>query len=72
MSIQDPQPERRFARRGWITFDRNVNVKDICWNLNNLRVSVGLNHCFWAGLLAIFYKSIGNTDTNTLFSMQCQ
>lgn len=38
VSIQDPQPERRFARRGWITFDRNVNVKDICWNLNNLRV----------------------------------
>lgn len=38
LSIQDPQPERRFVRRGWITFDRTVNVKDICWNLNNLRL----------------------------------
>lgn len=29
----------RFFRRGWITFDRSVNIKEICWELNNLRVS---------------------------------
>ena len=29
----------RFFRRGWITFDRSVNIKEICWDLNNIRVS---------------------------------
>lgn len=36
--LQDPQPERRFLRRGWVTFDHTVNVKEICWNLNNIRL----------------------------------
>lgn len=31
----------RFFRRGWVTFDRSVNIKEICWNLQNIRVSVG-------------------------------
>lgn len=38
--LQDPQPERRFLRRGWVTFEHSVNVKEICWNLNNIRVSL--------------------------------
>jgi len=38
VALQEPQPERRFARRGWVTFDRTVNVKDICFALNNIRV----------------------------------
>ena len=38
VALQDPQPERRFFRRGWVTFDRTVNIKDICWNLNNIRL----------------------------------
>jgi len=37
--LQDPQPERRFMRRGWLTFDHKVNIKEICWNLNNIRVN---------------------------------
>jgi len=36
--LQDPQPDRRFMRRGWLTFDHTVNIKEICWNLNNTRV----------------------------------
>lgn len=36
--LQDPQPDRRFMRRGWLTFDHSVNIKEICWNLNNIRV----------------------------------
>jgi hypothetical protein len=24
-----------------VTFDRSVNIKEICWNLQNIRVSVG-------------------------------
>lgn len=37
-ALQDPQPERRWSRRGWVTFDKSVNIKDICWNLNNIRL----------------------------------
>uniref|UniRef100_A0A0L8I2E3 Serrate RNA effector molecule homolog n=1 Tax=Octopus bimaculoides TaxID=37653 RepID=A0A0L8I2E3_OCTBM len=38
VALQDPQPERRFFRRGWVTFERYVNIKEICWNLNNIRL----------------------------------
>ncbi|XP_064473605.1 serrate RNA effector molecule homolog isoform X5 [Ornithodoros turicata] len=38
VAIADPQPERRFFRRGWVTFERTVNIKEICWNLNNIRL----------------------------------
>lgn len=38
LSIADPLPERRWFRRGWVTFDRDVNIKEICWNLNNVRL----------------------------------
>ena len=42
VAIQEPQPERRFARRGWVTFDRHCNVKDVCFALNNIRVRAEL------------------------------
>lgn len=38
VAIADPVIERRFFRRGWITFKRDVNIKEICWNLNNIRL----------------------------------
>jgi len=38
VSLSDPSPDRQFYRRGWITFDRTVNIKDLCWNLSNIRV----------------------------------
>ena len=38
VAIADPQPDRRFFRRGWVSFERNVNIKEICWNLNNIRL----------------------------------
>nr|XP_058954970.1 serrate RNA effector molecule homolog B-like isoform X2 [Pocillopora verrucosa] len=38
VALSDPSPERKFVRRGWITFDRSVNIKEICWDLNNIRV----------------------------------
>ncbi|XP_060066820.1 serrate RNA effector molecule homolog [Ylistrum balloti] len=38
VALQDPQPERNFFRRGWVTFERDVNIKEICWNLNNIRL----------------------------------
>ncbi|KAJ8867715.1 hypothetical protein PR048_031518 [Dryococelus australis] len=38
VAIADPQPERKWFRRGWVTFERHVNIKEICWNLNNIRL----------------------------------
>ncbi|KAF6720282.1 Serrate RNA effector molecule-like protein A [Oryzias melastigma] len=35
VALSDPQPERRFFRRCWVTFDRGVNIKETCWNLQN-------------------------------------
>ncbi|XP_034034535.1 serrate RNA effector molecule homolog isoform X2 [Thalassophryne amazonica] len=36
--LSDPHPERRFFRRCWVTFDRGVNIKEVCWNLQNIRL----------------------------------
>lgn len=38
VALSDPAPERGFYRRGWITFDSNVDVKKICWNLQNIKI----------------------------------
>lgn len=38
VAIADPAVERRWFRRGWITFKRDVNIKEICWNLNSIRL----------------------------------
>lgn len=38
VAIADPLVERRWFRRGWVTFQREVNIKEICWNLNNIRI----------------------------------
>lgn len=37
VAFSHPQDER-FFRRCWVTFDHSVNIKDICWNLNNIRL----------------------------------
>lgn len=37
-AIADPQHERRWFRRGWITFERDVKIKEICYSLNNIRL----------------------------------
>lgn len=38
VAIADPLVERRWFRRGWVTFKRDTNIKEICWNLNNIRL----------------------------------
>lgn len=40
IALSDPAPERGFFRRGWVTFDANVDVKKICWSLQNIKVSL--------------------------------
>uniref|UniRef100_A0A0B7B5L3 Arsenite-resistance protein 2 homolog n=2 Tax=Arion vulgaris TaxID=1028688 RepID=A0A0B7B5L3_9EUPU len=37
-ALQDPQAERRFFRRGWVTFSEDCNIKEVCWSLNNIRL----------------------------------
>ena len=38
VALSDPSPDRRWARRAWATFEHTVNIKDICWNLSNIRI----------------------------------
>ena len=36
--ITDPAPERKFFRRGWVTFDHSVQIRNICYELNSTKV----------------------------------
>lgn len=38
VALADPQPERRWMRRGWVTFKRDANIKEICWKFNTVRL----------------------------------
>ncbi|CAB3407324.1 unnamed protein product [Caenorhabditis bovis] len=38
LALSDGIAERKFYRRGWATFKRDVNIKEICWNLNSVRI----------------------------------
>lgn len=38
LALAEPQPERRWLRRGWLTFKRDANIKEICWHFNNIRL----------------------------------
>jgi hypothetical protein len=37
IALSDPAPERGFYRRGWITFEPQIDVKKICWNLQSVK-----------------------------------
>ena len=37
-AIADPASDRRWFRRGWITFERDVKIKEICYSLNSIRL----------------------------------
>ena len=38
VALSDPTAERGFFRRGWVTFESNVDVKKICWSLQNIKI----------------------------------
>ncbi|XP_037533378.1 serrate RNA effector molecule homolog [Nematolebias whitei] len=38
VALSDPQAERSFFRRCWVTFDRSINIKETCWSLQNIRL----------------------------------
>ena len=46
VALAEPQPERNFQRHGWVTFDRSVNIKEICWNISSIRVRRQLSSWF--------------------------
>lgn len=70
VALADPLPERRWFRRGWVTFRRDVNIKDICWNLNNIRVRLNItNRVQWSIKLkyckySIDFKAVYNSNTH--------
>jgi len=37
LSLADPAPDRKWYRRGWITFTRETKVKEICFSLSSVR-----------------------------------
>jgi len=46
-ALAEPSYERLWFRRGWVTFEKDVKIKDICFNLNNIR----LRNCQMGALL---------------------
>lgn len=38
VGFAEPLGERRWFRRGWVSFQRDVNIKDIAWNMGSVRV----------------------------------
>lgn len=41
LSISEAQADRKFARRGWATYERTVPIREICWALNSVKVGKG-------------------------------
>lgn len=57
----------RFFRRCWVTFDRSVNIKEVCWNLQNIRVRL---HLFSNAIYVIRLCRISNVPLS-LFQKFC-
>ncbi|KAH9388249.1 hypothetical protein TYRP_009461 [Tyrophagus putrescentiae] len=38
LSISEAQADRKFARRGWATYERTVPIREICWALNSVKI----------------------------------
>lgn len=39
VAVSEPHADRSFARRAWATFKRDVNIKEICWTLNQTKLN---------------------------------
>ncbi|KAJ1346952.1 hypothetical protein KIN20_001887 [Parelaphostrongylus tenuis] len=39
VALSEPHPERNFSRRAWATYKRDVNIKEICWTLNQTKLN---------------------------------
>ncbi|VDO28920.1 unnamed protein product [Haemonchus placei] len=38
IALSEPHADRSFSRRAWATYKRDVNIKEICWTLNQTKV----------------------------------
>jgi len=38
VALSDPTPDRKWSRRGWITFAKGCNIKEICCSLGEVRL----------------------------------
>ncbi|KAL5493110.1 hypothetical protein EMCRGX_G014236 [Ephydatia muelleri] len=45
VAFADPLPEKGYARRGWVTFSSEVNIKDMCAKLANTKIKDQLINC---------------------------
>ena len=64
VGLAEPLPDRAFYRRGWVSFKRDVNIKDIAWNMGSVTVSSSLpaNILMWMGSLKTLEVSVSLPD----------
>ncbi|WKY00575.1 hypothetical protein Q1695_014979 [Nippostrongylus brasiliensis] len=39
LALSEPHADRSFSRRAWATYKRDVNIKEICWTLNQTKLN---------------------------------
>ncbi|KAK5983768.1 Serrate RNA effector molecule [Trichostrongylus colubriformis] len=39
IALSEPHADRNFSRRAWATYKREVNIKEICWTLNQTKLN---------------------------------
>ncbi|ETN71207.1 hypothetical protein NECAME_00896 [Necator americanus] len=39
IALSEPHADRNFLRRAWATYKRDVNIKEICWTLNQTKLN---------------------------------
>ena len=42
LCLSDPSSESKWRRRGWATFSRDSKIKEICFNISNMRLKVDI------------------------------
>lgn len=40
VALADPAPDRKFYRRGWVTFEKLGKIKDIWWQISSMKVAI--------------------------------
>lgn len=40
LSLSDPQPDKKWVRKGWASFSRDAKIKEICLSLSSVRLKV--------------------------------
>ncbi len=51
LCLSDPSPDSKWKRRGWASFERDAKIKEICFNLSNVRLKVRI-------FFSVFIRSV--------------